>query len=150
MTATLALIALALALALPWTRIRRQGGGPAMKHLILCHNGSCPCRHHLCLHLHDGGTKDKGHGNRQGPQANIVAKKRWDTTTPSAWSNKNKNKNKSTTMVVTSPPLRLQKATLVLPPPLPLHKQRQQRRQHGGSGGSSRPTENIILSAPFL
>jgi hypothetical protein len=38
MTAILTLIALALALALPWTRIGRRGGGRTMMRLIcLCH-----------------------------------------------------------------------------------------------------------------
>jgi hypothetical protein len=71
-----------------------------------------------------------------------TVEKRWDTTTPLAWSNKNKNKNKtnnknknknknktktktktkSTSVAATSPPLCLQTATPVLPPLLPLCK----------------------------
>jgi hypothetical protein len=42
-TAILALIALAL--ALPWTRIRRRGGGRAMNHLIHC------CHAYPLLHV---------------------------------------------------------------------------------------------------
>jgi hypothetical protein len=85
------------------------------------------------------------------------AGKGWDTTTPSAWSNKNKKKKKktktktktktkaktttttttTTTVVATPPPLRLQTATPVLLLLLPLRKQRQQQWQHWGSSGSS-------------
>jgi hypothetical protein len=68
MTAILALIALAL--ALPWTRIGWQGGGRALIHLICCCHGHCHwC--HLCLHLQDDGGKDDGRNNRQGCTANI-------------------------------------------------------------------------------
>ncbi len=38
--------------------------------LILCRHG-CRCWHHLCLHSRDDGTKDDGHGNRQGRHADI-------------------------------------------------------------------------------
>jgi hypothetical protein len=58
-----------------------------------------------------------------------TAGKKWGTTTPSTWSNKTKTKTKtetkSTTLAATSPPLHLKTATLVLPPLLPLDKQRQ-------------------------
>jgi hypothetical protein len=59
-----------------------------------------------------------------------------------------KTRTKSTTVAATSPPLRLQTATPVLTPLLPLHKQR--RHQHGCSSGSSRPAESSIFSVPSL
>jgi hypothetical protein len=68
MTTILALIALAL--ALPWTRIRWQGGGGVVMHLILHRHGHC-CWRHLCLHLRDDGAKDNGCGDRRGRNANI-------------------------------------------------------------------------------
>ncbi len=69
MTTTTTLALIALALALPWTRIGRQGGGCAMmRHICRCH-GCCPwC--HLCLHSRDDSAKDNGRGNRQGRHAN--------------------------------------------------------------------------------
>jgi hypothetical protein len=67
-TAILALIALAL--ALPQTRIGRPGGGHAVTHLIRrCHGRRHWC--HLCLHSQDNGTKEDGRGDRQGRNANI-------------------------------------------------------------------------------
>jgi hypothetical protein len=68
MAATLALIALAL--ALPWARIGWQGGGRTMMRLFCCSHGLC-CWHHLCLRLQDDVTKVDSHGNRQGLHANI-------------------------------------------------------------------------------
>jgi hypothetical protein len=66
MTAILPLIALAL----PWTRIGRWGGGHAVMRLIRrCHSRRHWC--HLRLHSGDNGTKEDGCGNRQGRNANI-------------------------------------------------------------------------------
>jgi hypothetical protein len=68
MPTTLALIALAL--ALPWTRIGRWGGGPAMMHLFHCHHGRhCCCQ--LSLHLRVDGAKEDCHGDRRGCHTNI-------------------------------------------------------------------------------
>jgi hypothetical protein len=89
-------ILIALAFALPWTRIRWHGGGCTVMHLIHCCHGSC-CWRQLCLHLWDNGTKDNGHGDKRGHHADICGQKRWDNTTPLAWSNQNKNKIKNKT-----------------------------------------------------
>ena len=67
-TATLALIALAL--ALPRRRIERQGGECATTRLIHCCCGRC-FWHCLHLCLQDNGAKEEGHGNRGGRYANI-------------------------------------------------------------------------------
>ncbi len=69
-TATLALVPLALALALPQTKIGWWGGGCITMCLIL-HCRGCCCWCHLCLHSQDHGTKDDGRGNRIGRHANI-------------------------------------------------------------------------------
>jgi hypothetical protein len=168
-TATLALIALTL----PWTRIGQWGGGCTMTCLI-CRCHGLPCWRHLCLHLREDNAKDDGRGDRRGCHANIRSQKEAEHHDPISveqqkqkqkqQQNKNKNKSKSkdkkkakaktktktksTTVAATSPPLHLQTATPMQPPLLPLHKQRQQWRQHGGSGGISRPDERIICSAP--
>jgi hypothetical protein len=67
-TAILALIALAL--ALPWTRIGQCGEGRAVMHLIYCCHGCC-CWRHLCPHSRDDGAKDNGHSKRRCRNANI-------------------------------------------------------------------------------
>jgi hypothetical protein len=64
---TTAIFAL-IALALPWTRIERWGGGRTMTCLFCCCHGDrrwC----HLCRHSQDNGAKEDGHGNRQGRNA---------------------------------------------------------------------------------
>jgi hypothetical protein len=76
-----------------------------------------------------------------------AARKRWDTTTPSAWSNKNKNrnKNKNKNKIIASggnvTASALADSSPVLPPLLPLRKQRQQWQQHGGSGVAAAAAE---------
>jgi hypothetical protein len=69
--AILALIALiALALALPWTRIEQRGGGRAVTRLIHQrhdHHHSC----HLCLHSQNDGIKEDGRGNRHSRNTDI-------------------------------------------------------------------------------
>jgi hypothetical protein len=69
-TTTIILALIALALALPWTRIGWQGRGRTMMHLI-CRCHSCCCWCHLCLHSRDYGAKEDGCGDRQGRNANI-------------------------------------------------------------------------------
>jgi hypothetical protein len=70
-TTTPAILALiALALSLPWTMLRPQGGRCTMTRLICHHQGCCHwC--HLCLHSRDAGVKEDGHADRQGQNANI-------------------------------------------------------------------------------
>jgi hypothetical protein len=80
MTAILALIALAL----PQTRIERQGGGRAAMHLIRrCHG----CRHwcHLSLHSRDDGAKEDGRRTDEAVMPISTVGKRLDTSTPLAW-----------------------------------------------------------------
>ncbi len=69
-TITAILARIALTLALSWTRIRQQGGGRAVTHLI-CHCHGHRCWRHLCLHSWDNGAKDNGRSNRQGCNPNI-------------------------------------------------------------------------------
>jgi hypothetical protein len=90
-----------------------------------------------------------------------MAGKRWDITTPSAWSNKNRNKNKNKNKhknknknknknktnnsggnITASAPA---DSYTMLPPLMPLRKQRQRRRQHGGSSGSS--SSRVVAAA---
>jgi hypothetical protein len=111
--ATLTLIALIL--ALPWTRIRRQGRGHALTRLIH-HRHGCRCWHHLCRHLGDNGAKDNGHGNRQGHHADIRCQEEVEHHDPigvEQQKQKQKQKTRSTTVAATSPPLHLQTATPV-------------------------------------
>jgi hypothetical protein len=59
-----------LALARPRTRIRRRGGGHAVRRLIHRRHGRRRwCQ--LCLHLQDDGAKDDGRGSRRSQCANI-------------------------------------------------------------------------------
>jgi hypothetical protein len=68
-TTTTAILAL-IALALPWTRIGRRGGGRADTRLICRRQGCCHwC--HLCLHSRDDGTTEDGRGDRRGRNADI-------------------------------------------------------------------------------
>jgi hypothetical protein len=80
---------IALALTLPWTRIRWQGGGCAVTRLVHYCHGCCHWRH-LCLHSWDYGTMDNGCGTRQCRHANIRGREEVGHHDPSAWSNKNK------------------------------------------------------------
>ncbi len=69
-TTTATLVLIPLPLAHPWTKIRGQGGGRAVLHLIRCCHGHCHwC--HLCLHLKDNGAKDNGYGDRLSRHPNI-------------------------------------------------------------------------------
>jgi hypothetical protein len=82
-----------------------------------------------------------------------TVRKRWDTTTLSAWSNQNKNKNKpntkSTTVAEMSPCLCLQTAAPMLTLLLPLQKQSQQQWQHRCSGGSS-SSRAVVTAAHYF
>jgi hypothetical protein len=71
MTATLTLIALAL--ALPRTRIEWLGGGHTLTHLIQHHHG-CHCWRQPCHYLQDNDAKDGGCGNRRGCHSNICGR----------------------------------------------------------------------------
>ncbi len=152
-TAILPLIdlALALTLALPWTRIGLQGGGHAMMRLICCHHGHC-CWRHLCLCSWNDGAKDDGRGARQGHHANIRSREEVGHHEPIGMAQqkkkkKKKKKKKSTTVTAMSPPLRLQTATPMLHLLQPLRKQRQQRVQYGGSGVSSSSSSRAVAAA---
>jgi hypothetical protein len=154
--ATLALIALAL--ALPWTRIGQQSGGCAVMHLICRCHSLCHWRH-LCLHLPDDGAKDDGCGNRQGRHANIRGQEEVGHQDPIGMEqqkeekkmksktrqkqNTNKNNNSGSNVTTYAP---ADSYTPVLPLLLPLHTQGQQRWQHRVSCGSSIPAESMILS----
>jgi hypothetical protein len=115
-TMTTVLAVIALALALSWTRIQQQGGGRAVTRLIRHQHGHCHWRH-LCLHSRDNGAKDNGRSNRQGQNPVIHGREEVGHHDPIGVE---QQKNKSTTVAATSPPLRLQTATPVLPPLLPL------------------------------
>jgi hypothetical protein len=123
-------------LTLPWTRIGWRGGGRAVAHLICCCHGLCHW-HHLCLHSRDDGAQDKGCGNIQGCCADNSGQEEVGHHKLIGTEQKKKNRKKINNSDAMSPPLRLQTATPVLPPLMPLHKQRQQRQQHRSSGGSS-------------
>ncbi len=145
-TMTTILTLIALALALPQTRIRRRGGGRVVTHLIQCCHGCC-CWRHLCHQPGDNGAKDDSRGNRQGRNANIHGREEVGHHDPISMEQqkqkqkpklklklkqkqkqkqkrkqKQKTKSKSTTVAATSLPLCLQTAMPVLPPLLLLHK----------------------------
>ncbi len=81
-------------LTLSQTRIGRQGGGHPMTCLIHCCHGCCQwC--HLCLPHETMVPRTMAAAKDKGITPISMAGKRWNTTTPSAWSNKNKNKSKN-------------------------------------------------------
>jgi hypothetical protein len=123
MTATVTLALIILALALPWTRIGRQGGGRTVTCLICCCHSHCHwC--HLCLHLWDAGTKDDSHCSRQGHHTNFHGQEDVEHHNPIGVEQKKKTHTKPSTVVAMSPPLQLQTATPMLPLLLLLCKQR--------------------------
>jgi hypothetical protein len=132
-------------LALPQTRMGRQGGGHAVTRII-CHCHGLCCWRHLCLHLQDNGAKDNGCGDRRGCCVNNRGREEVGHHDPIGMEEqkqqqkqktKTKTETKSTTVAAMSQPLHLQTAMPVLLPLMPLRKQRQQQQQHGGSNGSS-------------
>ncbi len=102
---------------------------------------------HLCLHLHDDSVNKDDHGDRQHHHTNIRSREEVGHHNPISTEQQHQTKTNNATTTAPADSY-ARSATAVLP----LHKQRQQQRQHTGCVGSSgsSSSSNGSLSCPAL